>query len=51
MQKILYKFIVTICNEKLIEALCYQILAHLVAQSSNKLDDKLLKIYEEQRVK
>lgn len=39
----------TFFTQKMIEELIFQLLRYAVAQSSNKLDDKILETFESQR--
>jgi len=43
--------LVTFFTQKMVEELIFQLLRYAVAQSSNKLDDKILAAFEEQRSK
>ena len=43
--------LVTFFTQKVVEELIFQLLRYAVAQSSNKLDDKILAAFEEQRSK
>ena len=43
--------LVTFFTQKMVEELIFQLLRYAVAQSSNKLDDKILDAFEEQRSK
>ena len=41
----------TFFTQKMVEELIFQLLRYAVAQSSNKLDDQILSVFEEQRSK
>jgi hypothetical protein len=43
--------LVTFFTQKMVEELIFQLLRYAVAQSSNKLDDKILAAFESQRTK
>jgi hypothetical protein len=43
--------LVTFFTQKMVEEIIFQLLRYAVAQSSNKLDDKILATFESQRTK
>jgi hypothetical protein len=43
--------LVTFFTQKMVEEIIFQLLRYAVAQSSNKLDDKILAAFEAQRTK